>query len=118
MLRAAEATQFSEIASLADGNTFPSSSDFQTFNPYDVAPPTGSERTVREDGAGSRHIVQTFQLDSEVMIDTIDLMFVRGARGNVGALRIYDVADTLSEDYSTDAAGTPCWTSSSRRRPD
>lgn len=95
------------MESASDGSTFPSSSDFQTFNPHDPATPTASERTVRENGADSRQISQTFQLDSAVTIDTIDIMFVRGGSGNTGILRIFDVADTLSDNFTTDAAGTP-----------
>jgi hypothetical protein len=96
--------------SVLDGASFPTAADFQTFNPFNPATPTVAERTVREDPAvttmpasfnGTRHITQTFQLGTELTIDTIDFMFVRGNSGNTGILRMFPVTNTRGDDFTT-----------------
>ncbi len=81
---------------------FPSAAPFQTFNPHDALTPTGAERTLREDGAGSRILTQTFQLGSSLTIDEIDILFVRGNSGNSGNLKIFEVTDTNADVFDTD----------------
>jgi PEP-CTERM motif len=99
----AAAASASVNESVYGGAYFPSAADFQTFDPHDGATPTASERTVREDGAdASRLVTQTFQLDSELTVDEIDILFVRGNSGNTGRVQIFDVGDTLADDFQAD----------------
>jgi hypothetical protein len=84
--------------SLFLGEFFPSTSDFQPFDPHDAGTPTAGERTLHT----TRNLTQTFQLASEVMVDEIDILFVRGTSGNTGRLRIFEVADTQALDITTE----------------
>lgn len=81
---------------------FPSVSEFQLFNPHDLATPTGAERTVRENVDTTRFITQSFQLGSSLTLSEIDLLFVRGGSGNAGILQIFSVADALAGDLTAD----------------
>jgi hypothetical protein len=100
----ARAAVVSSVDTLA---AFPSSAEFQTFNPNNAATTPTVERTVREDAAlatGTRILNQSFQLGSDLTIGEIDILFVRGVSGNQGLLRIFEVADTRADDFTADAA--------------
>jgi hypothetical protein len=84
-------------ATLHAGTDFPSAADFQPFNPYDAGTPTGSERTL----TSTRNLSQSFRLASDVEVNEIDIMYVRGLSGATGRLRIFNVADTLAGDITT-----------------
>ena len=80
------------------GANFPSAANFQTFDPHDPTTPTVAERDVKQ----TRFITQTFRLGSDVAVNQIDFMFVRGFSGVVGQLRVFNVADTLAGDVTND----------------
>jgi hypothetical protein len=84
-------------ATLHAGTDFPSAADFQPFNPYDAGTPTGSERTL----TGTRNLTQSFQLASDVEVNEIDVMYVRGMSGVTGRVRIFNVADALAGDITS-----------------
>jgi hypothetical protein len=97
------------VVSSAD-TSFPTAPAFRTIDPANPSTPVLVERTVREDAtlaAGTRILNQTFQLGSDLTVGDIDILFVRGASGNVGILKIFSVANTRADDFTTDAAGTP-----------
>ena len=92
------------ITSIDTEAGFGSGAAFQTI----TSAQAGAERTVREDAAlttGTRILTQSFRLGSDLTIDSIDVLFVRGVSGNTGVLRIFEIADTRAEDFTTDAAG-------------
>ena len=92
------------ITSIDTEAGFGSGAAFQTI----TSAQAGAERTVREDPAlttGTRILTQSFRLDSDLTVDSIDVLFVRGVSGNSGVLRIFEIADTRADDFTTDAAG-------------
>ena len=91
-------TSASFVATLHAGADFPSAAEFQPFDPHDAGTPTASERTLHT----TRNLTQSFQLGSDVDVDEIDVMYVRGMSGTTGRVRIFDVADALSGDVTGD----------------
>jgi hypothetical protein len=85
---------------------FGTSAAFKTFDPNNAATAPTTERTLREDSTlttGTRLLNQSFQLGSDLTLGEIDFLFVRGFSGNQGVLKIFPVADTRADDFTTDA---------------
>jgi hypothetical protein len=83
--------------SVGDTNFFyGAQSAFQPFDP--AVTPTVAERSV----LGVRNLSQTFRLASEVTLDDLSVMFVRGGSGAEGRLQIFNVANTTASSIQAD----------------